>query len=165
MRESMGAAWIFSICLTFIILFTAYLAISVNYAKAFRIKNEITTMIEENEGYNAALESDIENYLTSQGYSAKGKCADILNDFDSGARAREWTDVKCIQPDLRGNCGACVYRADASSANDDVEAPKVYYKVIAFFKFDLPIVNYITTFQVSGDTQPIYEFASDGGYY
>ena len=36
MRESIGATWIFTICLTFIILMTAYLAISVNYAKAFK---------------------------------------------------------------------------------------------------------------------------------
>lgn len=50
MRESIGGAWLVGIVITFVVLFTSYLALSVNYSKAFKVKNEIISLIEENEG-------------------------------------------------------------------------------------------------------------------
>ena len=43
MRESIGGTWILSIVMTFLMLFTAYLAVSVNYAKAFRVKTDFSS--------------------------------------------------------------------------------------------------------------------------
>ena len=82
MRESIGATWIFSICLTFIVIFTAYLAISVNYAKAFKIKNHIINMIEENEGFRDSSQQKIADYLVSQGYIARGECPNNIKSED-----------------------------------------------------------------------------------
>lgn len=152
MRESIGAAWIFSICLTFIILFTAYLAISVNYAKAFRIKSHIISAIEEHEGYNdqSSLDQEIVNYLVSQGYTASGKCEELEG----------WGTPHCVDQKNNGTCGACIYHMDIDTGNDDICAKRSYYKVVTWFKFDLPIVNFLTTFKVSGDTRYIYDFAN-----
>ena len=47
MREAIGGTWIFSIVIVFIVLFTSFLAISVNYSKAFRVKNGIINIIEK----------------------------------------------------------------------------------------------------------------------
>jgi hypothetical protein len=41
MREAIGGTWIFSIVIVFIVLFSSYLAISVNYSKAFKVKKVI----------------------------------------------------------------------------------------------------------------------------
>lgn len=154
MRESIGATWIFSICLTFIILFTAYLAISVNYAKAFKIKNHIVSTIEENEGYDGDLGGEVETYLTAQGYSAYGNC----KDYDG------WENQDCIKRQSNGTCGVCVYKMNVQT-NDEISAGRSYYKVVAFFKFDLPVVNYITTFSISGETKYIYDYANQAGRY
>lgn len=162
MRESIGATWIFSICLTFIILFTAYLAISVNYAKAFRIKNHIVSTIEENEGYSGDLEQSISTYLISQGYSASGTCPETIevDGTNTLALRTDWDRVACINGKADGRCGVCIYQMPVTTGNDDICAGRSYYKVIAFFKFDLPVVNFITTFKVSGDSRYIYDFAS-----
>ena len=48
MRESIGGAWLVGIVITFVVLFTSYLALSVNYSKAFKVKNDIISLIEEN---------------------------------------------------------------------------------------------------------------------
>lgn len=162
MREAIGSAWIFSICLTFIILMTAYLAISVNYAKAFKIKNHIVSKIEENEGFNGNIEQSIEAYLTSEGYTAYDKCDDPIEVSDStyGTKvATGWENPVCIGGDGT-KCSACVYKLTIDSkANDEINAPRDYYKVVTFFRFDLPIVSYFMNFPVSGETRPIYDFS------
>lgn len=161
MRESIGATWIFSICLTFIILFTAYLAISVNYAKAFRIKSNIVSMIEENEGYNHDIDDRIVNYLVSEGYTASGTCDANISATTTNRVDTEYRLVgDCIDIYNTGRCNACIYRRVRQNNADDIGNCNSYYKVITFFKFDLPIVNVFANFKVGGETKMIHEFNS-----
>lgn len=163
MKESIGATYIFAICMTFIVLFTGYLAISVNYSKAFRIKSEIVTEIEENKGYNG-IEEKVKTYLTSQGYSAYGDCPNTIKVTDadkiSGPIDTGWSRVSCLNDAAPNDkCNACIYKItveyEKNKGIDDICAKKEYYKVLTFFKFDIPIVNSLLTFQVSGDSKYI----------
>ena len=45
MREARGGTWLFGIVILFIALFSAFLAYSVSYTKAFNTKNEIINII------------------------------------------------------------------------------------------------------------------------
>ena len=63
MRESIGGAWLVGIVITFVVLFTSYLALSVNYSKAFKVKNEIISLIEENEGLTDKTQEKIVYFL------------------------------------------------------------------------------------------------------
>lgn len=155
MKESIGATWIFAICLTFIVLFTGYIAISVNYSKAFRIKSNIVSQIEERNGYDGDLAQEVQTYLTSLGYSAYGKCDQTItvNSPDGSQIPTDWNLKDCIvnnAPD--GQCNACIYSINIETGNDDICAPREYYKVVTFFKFDLPVVNVLLKFPISGDT-------------
>lgn len=164
MRESIGATWIFSICLTFIVLFTAYLAISVNYAKAFRIKNHIISVIEQNEGFKNSAAESIGTYLVTQGYTATGNCPETISVEDGyyNSTQTEWQKTACINAytTTEGTCNACVYRLTVDSRNDDLNACKSYYKVVTFFNFDIPVIRIFTKFSVKGDTKLIYDFAN-----
>ena len=51
MKESIGGTWLIGIVALFIVLFSAFMAYSINYTKAFRAKNGIIDLIEQNEGY------------------------------------------------------------------------------------------------------------------
>ncbi len=162
MRDAMGAGWIFGICLVFIILFVAYLAITLNYARAFRIKNYIVSEIEENEGYNDNLEQKLETYLTEQGYNAYGVCDPYMTD---GSTQEDWALDKCIgnTSEVPANqCSICIYRKIADKQKDkDIRAQRSYYRVVAFFRFDLPVISgMLPAFQVGGDTRYIYDFAN-----
>ena len=148
MRESIGGTWIFSICMTFILIFTAYLAISVNYTKAFRIKSHIVNMIEDNNGYGNDMEEQINTYLIAQNYSASGKCKSYSGD---------WGAPRCIDPRSNGECGACIYSMSVDESNDDIFGEKRYFKVVTFFKFDLPILNVLLKFDIKGDSKPLYQ--------
>lgn len=151
MREAIGATWIFSICLVFILLFTAYLAISVNYAKAFKIKSYIVGLIEEEKGIDGDVVDDIETYLTAQGYAANGECPRD----DAGWQLHPQNG--CLGNAPSGKCGVCIYTMDVDTSSlDDIDAEKQYYKVTAFWKFDLPILNIVLPpFKISGESKYI----------
>ncbi len=156
MKESIGATWIFVICLTFIILFTGYIAISVNYAKAFKIKSHMVSELEQNSGLSG-IQQKLETYLTSEGYVAYGECPmQIL----VGADSTDWQRIECFGEGSTapaGNCNACIYSRKVETANDDIEGDRCYYRVTTFFTFDLPVVNVlIPSIKVSGDSQYIY---------
>ena len=83
MRESIGATWILSIVVVFIALFAAFLAFSVNYAKAYRVKDGIIERIEKYNGWNNTnnqLVNEIDNYLLDIGYNTQGVCARTLEE-------------------------------------------------------------------------------------
>lgn len=155
MKESIGITWIFVICLTFIILFTAYVGISVNYAKAFKIKSYIVSQIEENSGISG-LDEELNTYLTAQGYVAYGECPGhiVVDDKET-----EWTFVTGLGNAPAGKHGVCIFKRTVKTGNDDIEAERSYYRVTTFFNFDLPVVNVlIPSIRISGDSQYIYDF-------
>ena len=143
MRESIGGAWILGIVMTFIVLFASFLAISINYAKAFKVKNNVVDLIEKNEGMTDNAVSDIYGYLQSQGYILKGKCSAGYKGFDKNG-------------DTTTDALYCVKKNDVN----DTAINKAYYSIEVFFRLDLPIFGELFTFKVSGETMSIY-FAED----
>ena len=67
MRESIGGAFLLKIMVVFIVLYNTLLAIAVNYAVAFRVKNQIINIIEQSEGCVGAGDR-VRNYVNSVGY-------------------------------------------------------------------------------------------------
>ena len=75
MRESVGSTWTFGLVITFIFLFSSFLVLTINYTKAYKVKNEVISIIEKYEGYtNENSVEIINNYLNASGYKEMGKC-------------------------------------------------------------------------------------------
>ena len=51
MRDAIGGLFSLQIILAFILLVNGYLAYSVNYTRAFRVKNGIVNILEQYEGH------------------------------------------------------------------------------------------------------------------
>ena len=75
MREAFGGAFTIKLMLIFLAIYIAFIAVALNYAKAFRVKNKIIDIIEQNEGidsYNDTKEGsvigDINSYLNTVSY-------------------------------------------------------------------------------------------------
>ena len=47
MRTSIGNTWILQLVIIFMLIFVSFLALSLNYTKAYKLKNELVTMIEK----------------------------------------------------------------------------------------------------------------------
>ena len=143
MREAIGGTWIFSIVIVFIVLFTGYLAVSVNYSRAFKVKSNIVSIIEQHEGLNDGAEAEIDSYLSGIGYAVYGTCAEGETGFNenlSGSKA--------------------MYCVSKRSNNADGALNKSYYRVKVWFRLDLPIFGDLFTFPVTGETKAVH-FAND----
>lgn len=150
MREAIGGTWLLGIVVLFIVLFSAFLALSVNYTKAFKVKNKIVNIIEENEGFSSnntggvttkpgseleessRTEDKIYAYLTEMGYATTRIDSKRCTDDDM-----EYVDG-----------GYCIKRV----CNDQ----GAYYKVRTFIKVELPIIYQTFTFPINGETKLIY---------
>ena len=97
MKESIGNVWLFTVVLIFIMIFAAYLTVTLNYSKAFKIKNEVLSIIEKRNGITDdqkvkgvsskmgagtvyvpnSAQGTINAFLEASGYKAKGYCRDL----------------------------------------------------------------------------------------
>ena len=68
MRDAFGGAFMVKLMLVFLVIYVCFIAIALNYAKAFKAKNGIIDYIERYEGFNTTSESLINAYLTNMKY-------------------------------------------------------------------------------------------------
>ena len=129
MRESFGGAFIINLLLIFVVVFVSFMALAISYSKAFRIKNQVINIIEQNQYSDGDSETKvkIDEYLTSVAYSVK--------------------DVTC-EGNLTNN-GACIV-----SLGDDTTGP--YYKVTTYIKVDFPFFGINLVVPISGETKIIH---------
>ena len=67
MREAIGGTFLINLMITFLVIYNSLFAVAVNYAIAFRVKNQIINILEQKEGCRGGL-NDIKNYVNSVGY-------------------------------------------------------------------------------------------------
>ena len=153
MREAIGGTWIMGIVVFFVILFSSYLAISVNYSKAFKVKNEIILIIEKWAGHSPCAQEEIRERLDRIGYFVFSQCATDYMGFESGGGANAGVD---------GRYRYCIKKfqehADPETShgfNEHATMPRAYYTVGVFFRLDLPLFRDLFTFPVTGETKPI----------
>ena len=173
MRESIGGTWTMQIVIVFILFFVAFITLTINYTRAYKVKNEVINIIEREDGFTysatsipdgAGARELIAGYLTNYGYSAKGRC-------EIG-----WTGVNSINPADADNISTYEL-VDNSKKNNKyyycvqkVQVPikgkshtekynyknRSYYKVRLFFKFSVPVFGDLTTFKVDGESIEVY---------
>ena len=74
MREAFGGTFTIQLILLFLAIYIAFIAVALNYAKAFRVKNQIINIIEQNEGFDfdnsaeGSAQNEIQKYLRRVSY-------------------------------------------------------------------------------------------------
>lgn len=149
MREAIGGTWLFGLVITFIVFFASFLAVSINYSKAFNVKNNIVDLIGKYEGNNKCAREKIGEYLSDVGYL-------VLGDCPSGYEPYNLEGDKITS----SNKG---YYCLANEETNNTVIDKSYYRIIVFFKLDIPMVGDLTTFQIKGETEAVY-FANNNDY-
>ncbi len=149
MRQTIGTTWVLQLVIVFMLIFVAFLALSINYTKAFQMKNELLGMIEKYEGVtngdNGSI-SLINNYLRFNNYTTNGGCQ--IGEY--GVRnLNENTLTPITQSNQNQNYYYCVSKIDASTETLNQRAR---YRIRIFFKFGLPVIGDIFTFSVEGTT-------------
>lgn len=145
MKESIGSTYLFEIVIVFVLLFTGYLCLSINYARSYQIKDSIINVIERNKGLNDVAKKQIKNYLSDVGFRTIGKCGDGYTAYD--VDGKEMTDGKGVY---------CVRKIISQSGTEELPE-RAYYQVNVFYQLDLPIFNSVFSFKTIGDSYQIHK--------
>ncbi len=149
MREAIGSSWLMVIVLTFVALFSGYLAFSINYSKAFKVKDGIIDRIEKHNGPNSDALDDISEYLQQIGYNSRGSCDRTLDGFEMNYIGVNRNNPPVKNPES-GNFNYCIQRID--SFNPAGQMTAAYYRVVVFFSLSLPILDQVASYTISGET-------------
>lgn len=161
MREAIGATWITGVVLVFIGMFSGYLALSINYSKAFKVKDGIVDRLEKHSGPNKESIDDIASMLEQLAYNSKGSCDRLFNNDTDARRTSKFIGVNkthVSKNPTNGTYNYCVLRINSNMTNGAVVDDKkgqlsaAYYRVIVFFTLSLPLIDNFTNFNVTGET-------------
>ena len=154
MNEGIGSTTILTIIVVFIAIVAGYMAYNVNYTKAFRMKNKIIALYEENNGIcGTVCQNEIVSYAKEIGYNPAG----ALNCND--------TDIKPIG--ITSSSGSnkkglyCEYKISVqkSKSSDHVfvdSSDEYYYRILTRINIQIPIIQNLLNLRVlnvTGDTK------------
>jgi len=158
MKGAIGNALIMNIVITFVILFFTLLIGSMAYSKAYKTKNYLISMIdeeartgnfyfEENLGHKLEnWDNKVNDYLRQVGYplstSQYGNCPEREGYIN-------------IINNKQGRYNYCIYRRGIifDTTNDPVIRRQFNYMVLVYMKFDLPVVGGLIKIPVTGETK------------
>ena len=146
MKESVGGFSLFNIVIVFVLLFTGYISISINYSKAYNIKNEIINIIKNEGGVypTSNFQDQITDYFREANYRSTGNCEDGWYGYDRNGNFI----------DSGNNASFCV-KGIKTLGNSELPNA-LYYQVKVFYQLDLPVISRIFNFSINGETSRIY---------
>ena len=141
MRESIGNSFIFYFVIIFFALFILFFVGALSYTKAFKVKNRIVDIIENNDGLiNNAVESEIDKNLGEMGYriDPRANCKNQRFENDSSYKKVEKTTGSSYR--------YCIYEKTIKDKGK-------YYAVVAYMYFEVPLIGANLEFPVFGETK------------
>lgn len=147
MREAFGGTFMLKLALVFLVIYVSFMAVAINYAKAFRVKNQVINIIEQYQynGETTGVAIDqINSYLASIAYNFNGntKVKETCKNIAGGSDKYIFTDQ-----------GACIIpKGDMGNFGNSTR----YYKVVTFINIDFNFFNIHMTIPISGETKVIY---------
>lgn len=146
MRDAFGGAFMLKLALVFIIIYVSFMAIALNYAKAFRVKNGVINIIEQYQFGGDADEftkGKIVEYLESAGYIFKDENRTLEN-YCNNSAGPGTNDYIFTER------GACIIPRIREGTIDS------YYEVLTFIHIQLPFLGISMTIPIKGETKIIY---------
>lgn len=144
MKEAIGGSQLLMIIITLVIVIMLLLAGSIGYTKAFKARNAIINIVQENGGYGISAakvlndsKDEIVEVLSDMGYKTSIGSDRSCSDRNSS----KYTEYE-VQKDL--NYNFCVYRFVDTTGNQ-------HYGVETYMYFELPIFGKNDMFAI-----PIY---------
>ena len=141
MRDAFGGVFTMNLLLVFIFIFVAFSAVSLNYAKAFRLKNDVIDFVETNEINNLSAtkmqskEDELNKIISKDNYN---KSCETLGDLLGLTNLKEGEYKKNDQ--LVGYCYQGVY---ISYSNENTQLNKIKYNITVAADWNLGALNKI----------------------
>ncbi|MDD5865466.1 MAG: hypothetical protein PUD07_03130 [bacterium] len=154
MREAVGSSWIFFIVISFTLIFAGFLVMALSYSKTYKLKNELTSIIEKYEGLTQTDTSGnkvsgsiniMNTYLQNSNYIGKGTCYDGTNTMygfnldDTMANVAKENEKYSYCVKVMTNTKTC----------------ETLFRVTLFYEFNIPVLGDLSKFKVSGQTNEV----------
>lgn len=147
MKEAVGSTWIFIIVITLILFFTAFVSLSTNYTRTYKIKDEIISILTSKKGINKSAITTINKELVDLGYNSISTCPDDGSTWYAFSRSN---DIGFVS---KKKANYCIKKTELKEYPGRL--PASYYSVAVFFKVDLPVIGDMFTLVVEGETSSI----------
>ena len=147
MKEAVGGTFMIYVLLVFLAVYITFLAVALNYAKAFRVKNSVIDIIEQNEGMD---EADFTSREANIKTGVTGQINNKLRDYNYIVSVSDNVIEKyCGDKNNYFELGYCV-----SKKSSDIG--KEYYQVVTFVQIKFPFFeNLNITIPIRGETRVI----------
>ncbi len=154
MRDAFGGAFMIKLLIVFIIIYIGFIAIAVNYAKAFKVKNKVIEYIEENEITNITT-------MTAQAYEEMNRY--FQEELVEGMNYKY--GIKCPNKETYDYCDNGILIQEHSTTGTNKKGK--YYTVTTTFGWEIPFLNVLLRFngqngetvsgvwKISGETRTI----------
>lgn len=160
MRDAFGGAFMIRILLLFMAVFIVFVAVALNYAKAFRVKNKIIDVIEQNEGVSLDDTYNVNNA------GATGPIVDINNYLGSVRyNVTSYVDENLCKNNINNNIyevlyyddtyGYCIGYKDVSDTDNRPYITSEYYQVVTFVIVEIPLFRMHFEIPIKGETRKI----------
>lgn len=145
MRESFGGAFMIKLVLVFIVIYITFMAVAIDYAKVFRVKNNVINILEQNqfEFKDSEVVNTIDEYLGSAAYNEYGN-----NSVKYDCGGIEFGTANTNKNVLLTGNGVCITRLGDITNNKNI-----YYKVTAYISIEFPFFDLYFTIPISGETK------------
>lgn len=142
MRDAFGGTFMFKIIIIFIVFYVAFMAIAANYAKVFKIKNNVINILEQSQfNYNDTNDwngivnnGKVKEYLSSVAYNHENNSNIVSDCRDRGGQ-------------LSSN-GVCIKGHTLSSTS-------AYYEVTVYMVISFPLFSMDFVIPISGETETV----------
>lgn len=125
MRDAFGGAFMIKLMLIFLVIYVCFIAIALNYAKAFKAKNGIIDYIERYEGFNNTSETLINTYLVNMKYY-------VASQSGQTAQYSKQTGATCY------DLGYCIENYTDGSGSNYIVATFIEVRILGL-SFTVPI--------------------------
>ena len=139
MKSAIGNTFLMNFIIIFTVIFIGLFITSLSYTKALRIKNRITDIIEENNGYNnKEVAAEIEAYLKDAGYR--------ISSGDKENCTYKGVSNKVVYPNSTTSVyDYCIFKFENSKGT--------YYGVKTYMYLDVPVIGDLIKIGVYGETK------------
>lgn len=151
MREGIGSVFLYNMVILFIIIVFGLISATISYYKAFKVNERVLGIIEKFEGFNSLAKSDIEEYMTSIGYTSlqvniqSDECPKSPNNSDKGTLVvdKNSSHLYCVyfHKDDRSDREKDAPLGFVGGYNGDNQPIYYNYSVVSYIFVDLPIAG------------------------
>lgn len=142
MKVTSESTWTFQLMIFFILIFAAFLILTLSYNKAYAIKNRMLSIIEKYEGVTNESARYINDYASNKSYTNTGVCPEGW--YGAVSISEDEVDFEIADGKKK-----YYYCFNEEKSRDE----KIYYEVIVFYRFNLPIIGSIANYKIEGTTK------------